>query len=168
MPLIPVGGVAPRIDPSAWVAPDATIAGDVEVGPESSIWFGVVARGDVHRIRIGARTNVQDLSCLHVTRRKFGLTIGDEVTVGHMALLHGCEIRDRVLVGMRAVVMDGAVVGPDAIVGAGALVTQGTVVPPGTLAFGSPARVVRELTEEERAFLKKSAANYVEYSAWYR
>lgn len=161
MPILEHKGVKPAIDPTARVFEPAVVAGDVVVGAESSIWFGCVVRGDVNRIRIGKRTNVQDLSALHVTRRRHDLHIGDGVTIGHMCLLHGCRIEDFAFVGMGSIVMDGAVLGERCMVGAGSLVTEGTVIPPRHLAFGRPARVVRPLTAEELAHLERSAENYV-------
>ncbi len=154
-------GNLPKIDPSVWIAESAQVIGDVEIGPESSIWFSAVVRGDVHRIRIGARTNVQDLSVLHVTRKICPLTIGDDVTVGHRVILHGCTLGNRILVGMGSIVMDGAVIGDDVIIGAGSLVTEHMVIEPGTLILGSPARVRRKLTEDEKEWLLRSASNYV-------
>ena len=156
-------GIWPVIDPSAWIAENAVIVGDVTIGAESGIWYGAVVRGDVHRIRIGARTNVQDLSVLHVTRDRYSLTVGDEVTVGHRVILHGATLENRILVGMGAIVMDGAHVGEDVIIGAGSLVTEGTVIPSGHLAFGSPCRVRRELTSEERSWIRGSARHYALY-----
>jgi len=164
----PYAGVAPRLHESAFVAEGALVVGDVEVGERSSIWFGSVVRGDVNAIRIGARTNIQDLSVVHVTSHTHPTAIGDDVTVGHRVTLHGCTVKDRCLIGIGAVVMDGAVVGPDAMVGAGALVPPGMVVPPGTLALGSPARVKRELSPEEIAFFRRSAENYAGYAERYR
>jgi carbonic anhydrase/acetyltransferase-like protein (isoleucine patch superfamily) len=169
MPIIaPYAGRAPRLHASVFVAENAVVVGDVEVGEGSSIWFGTVVRGDVNHVRIGARTNLQDLTVVHVTSATHPTVIGDDVTVGHRAVLHGCTIRDRCLVGIGAIVMDGAVVGHDAMVGAGALVAPGTVVPPGTLVLGSPAKPRRELTPEERAFLRTSAERYAGYAARYR
>ncbi len=156
-------GIWPVIDPSAWIAENAVIVGDVTIGAESGIWYGAVVRGDVHRIRIGARTNVQDLSVLHVTRDRYSLTVGDEVTVGHRVILHGATLENRILVGMGAIVMDGAHVGEDVIIGAGSLVTEGTVIPSGHLAFGSPCRVRRELTAEEHSWIRESARHYALY-----
>ncbi len=164
----PYGGKAPRLDASVFVAESAIAIGDVEIGPESSLWFGAIVRGDVNFIRIGARTNLQDQTVVHVSSHTHPTVIGDDVTVGHRVVLHGCTIHDRCLVGIGAIVMDGAVVGPDAMVGAGALVPPGAVVPPGTLAIGSPARPKRDLTPEEKAFLPASAANYARYAARYR
>jgi len=138
------------------------------VGERSSIWFGAVVRGDVHHIRIGARTNVQDLTIIHVTGQTNPTHVGDDVTVGHRVTLHGSTILDRCLIGIGAIVMDGAVVGPDAMVGAGALVPPGMTVPPGTLALGAPAKVKRELSREEIEFFRGSAERYAALAARYR
>lgn len=161
-------GFTPRISSNVFIAPSADLIGDVEIGELSSIWFGSVVRGDVHYIRIGERTNIQDLSMLHVTRKTHPLVIGSDVTVGHSVTLHGCTIEDRILIGMGAIVLDGAVVSQGSIVGAGSIVTEGTEIPPGVLAFGSPARVKRDLTEEETTFLEASARLYVELAKIYR
>ena len=163
-------GIAPVIDPTAFIAETAVIIGDVTVGPESSIWYNVVVRGDVNHIRIGSRTNIQDLTMLHVTHRKHAgdpgapLIIGNNVTVGHSVTLHGCTIEDGAFIGMQAIVMDKVVVGTGALVGARALVTEGTVIPPHTLWVGAPAQYKRDLNPEERAWLERSAGNYVAYS----
>ena len=166
--IAPYRGVAPRLHDTVLVMEGGTVIGDVEIGEGSSIWPGVVVRGDVHHVRIGARTNLQDGAVVHVTTDRHPAQIGDDVTVGHRAVLHGCTVKDRCLVGIGAVVLDGAVVGPDALVGAGALVTPGTVVPPGSMFLGSPARAKRPLTDEERAALRETAAHYVELAARYR
>ncbi|MEW6682731.1 MAG: gamma carbonic anhydrase family protein [Nitrospirota bacterium] len=158
----------PVIDPSVYVDPGAQIVGDVVIGAHSSVWCNAVVRGDVNVIRIGARTNIQDLAMLHVTRRTAPLHVGDEVTIGHAAILHGCTVKNRCLIGMGAIIMDGAVIGEESIVGAGALVTEGTVIPPRSLAVGAPAAVRRALRAEEIAFLAESAANYVSDAADYR
>jgi carbonic anhydrase/acetyltransferase-like protein (isoleucine patch superfamily) len=169
----PFQGISPTIDPSAFIAETAVIIGDVEVGPQSSIWYNCVVRGDVNFIRIGSRTNIQDLSVLHVTHRKnqedpgAPLIIGDDVTVAHSVTLHGCAIENGAFIGMQAVVMDKAVVGEGALVGARSLVTENTVIPPHTLWMGSPARYKRDLTADEIARLKKSAENYVNYALQY-
>jgi carbonic anhydrase/acetyltransferase-like protein (isoleucine patch superfamily) len=162
------GGVAPRIDPSAFLATGCVVVGDVELGPGSSVWFGAVIRGDIHFIRIGARTNIQDQAVVHVTGGTHPTVIGDEVTVGHGAVLHGCTIKDRCLIGIGAIVLDGAVVGEEAMVGAGALVPPGMVVPPRVLVMGAPARVKRPLGAAEVEGFRASAAHYVEYAARYR
>lgn len=161
-------GQAPRIDATAWIADDATVVGDVSLGPGASLWFGVVVRGDVHHVRIGARTNVQDLSVVHVTGGTHPTVIGEEVTVGHRVVLHGCTVHDRCLIGIGAVVLDGAEIGPEAMVGAGSLVPPGMRVPPRTLVMGTPARVKRPLTDEEVAHLRESADHYVGYADRYR
>lgn len=161
-------GKAPRLAASVFLAEGSVVTGDVEIGEDSSIWFGTVVRGDVNRVRIGARTNLQDLTVVHVTAGTHPTTVGDDVTIGHRAVLHGCTVKDRSLVGIGAIVMDGAVVGPDAMVGAGALVPPGMVVPPGKLVLGSPARVKRDLTAEELASLRATAERYVRYAAKYR
>jgi len=164
----PFGGKAPRVHPTALVMDGSTVIGDVELGEESSVFPGVVVRGDVHHVRVGRRTNLQDGTVVHVTTGTFPALLGDDVTVGHRAVIHGCTIHDRCLIGMGAIVLDGAVVGPDAMVGAGAVVTPGMVVPPGTLVLGAPAKVKRQLTPQELDGLRASAAHYVELAARYR
>ncbi len=154
-------GVFPKIHPSVFVSESAQIVGNVEIGEDSSVWFHVSIRGDVHYIRIGKKTNIQDGSLLHVTRVKWPLILGNEITIGHGVTLHGCVIKDRCLIGMRAVLLDGVEVGEDSIIGAGALVTEGTIIPPRSLAFGLPAKVVRSLTDEEVGKIRQSAENYV-------
>jgi carbonic anhydrase/acetyltransferase-like protein (isoleucine patch superfamily) len=159
--ILPYRGRWPKIHETAFVAPSADIIGDVEIGSNSSVWFQCVIRGDVHRIRIGSKTNIQDHSMLHVTRVKSPLKIGDEVTVGHRVTIHGCTLGNRILVGMGAIILDDAEIGDECIIGAGTLITKKTKIPPRSLVLGSPGKVVRGLTEEELAFLSKSAANYV-------
>lgn len=166
--IMPFEGVWPRIDPSVFIASGARIIGDVEIGELSSIWFNVVIRGDVHLIRIGRRTNIQDLVMCHVTHKKYSLVIGEDVTVGHSAILHGATIGDRILIGMGATVLDRAVVGSDSLIAAGAVVREGFTVPEGTLVAGVPAKVVRELTEEERQSVAQGAVNYESYVARFR
>lgn len=166
--ILPYGGKAPRLHPSVLTAAGSVVAGDVEIGEGSSIWFGAIVRGDVNFVRIGARTNVQDQTVIHVTSGTAPTVIGDDVTIGHRVVLHGCTVGDRCLIGIGAIVLDGAVVGPDAMVGAGALVPPGAVVPPGTLVMGAPARPRRALTAEELEGLRGSAARYVAYAAQYR
>ncbi|MEW6058378.1 MAG: gamma carbonic anhydrase family protein [Bdellovibrionota bacterium] len=161
-------GKTPTLHPSVFKTPSSEIIGDVEIGADSSLWFNVVVRGDVHSIKIGQSTNIQDGSILHVTHKKAALTIGNNVTVGHSVTLHGCTIGDFVLVGMRAVVMDGVEVGEESIIGAGALVTQGMKIPPRSLVTGAPAKVTRPLKQEEIKFLHQSAENYKQYVKWYR
>lgn len=160
MALYSLDGVAPQVADSAWVADSAQVMGQVELGADSSVWFGAVVRGDTDRISIGKGTNIQDASVLHADHGK-PLTIGDNVTVGHQVMLHGCTIGDESLVGIGAVVLNGARIGRNCIVGAGALVTEGKEFPDGSLIVGAPAKVVRQLTEAQVAGLKASAAHYV-------
>ncbi len=163
--------ITPKIGEKSWIAPSADVIGDVEIGKECSIWFGAIVRGDVHFIKIGDRTNIQDLSMIHVTHykkhRKIGdghpTIIGNDVTVGHRVMLHGCTIEDACLIGMSATILDGAVIGKESIVGAGSLVTKNKTFPPRSLIMGSPAKVVRELTDEEVKELYASAARYVSF-----
>ncbi len=160
-------GMAPTIPHSCFIEDTGIVIGDVVMGEHCSVWFHAVIRGDVHYIRIGHRTNVQDLCMLHVTHDTHPLIIGDEVTIGHSVVLHGCTVKDRVLIGMGSIIMDGAVIGEDSVVGAGALVTEGTIVPPKSLILGSPAKVKRPVTEQELAWIKESAENYVTYARRY-
>jgi carbonic anhydrase/acetyltransferase-like protein (isoleucine patch superfamily) len=166
--ILPHHGKWPAIHETAWIAPSADVIGEVEIGECSSIWFQVVIRGDVNWIKIGSRTNIQDASMLHVTRRTSPLTIGDEVTVGHRVMLHGCKVGNRCLIGMSATIMDDAEIGDECIIGAGSLVTKGVKIPPRSLIVGSPAKVLRELTKAELDFLSKSAQNYVNDSREYQ
>jgi len=166
--------ILPTVKKGTWIAPSADVIGDVTVGEDCSIWFGCVVRGDVHYISIGDRSNVQDLSMIHVTHYKNGdkstgnpTVIGNDVTVGHRVMLHGCTIEDACLIGMSATILDGAVIGKESIVGAGALVTKGKVFPPRSLIIGSPAKVIRELNDEEVAELYASAKRYVEFKEDY-
>lgn len=161
-------GVLPRVDPSCFVEDSAQVIGDVELGEDSSVWFNAVLRGDVNPIRIGKRTNIQDLTMVHVTSHTHPTQVGDDVTVGHHVILHGCTVGNRVLVGMGAILMDGVEVGDDCIIGAGTLLTPGTKVPPGSLVVGSPGKVKRPLTEAEREFLLMSAQHYVHNAAEHR
>lgn len=160
-------GKAPQLGDRAFVDPSAVVIGDVEIGADSSVWPLVTIRGDMHRIRIGARTSVQDGSVLHITHAGpfnpdgFALTIGDDVTIGHKALLHGCTVGSRILIGMGTIVMDGAVIEDEVILGAGSLVPPGKVLKSGHLYVGSPAKEARALTEKELGFFRYTAANYV-------
>jgi carbonic anhydrase/acetyltransferase-like protein (isoleucine patch superfamily) len=164
----------PKIKKSAWVAPSADVIGNVKIGRDSSIWFGTVIRGDVHKIRIGDRTSIQDLSMVHVTHYKKEdmsdgnpTIIGDDVTIGHKVMLHGCVIENGCLIGMNATILDGAVIGSGSIVGANSLVTSNKVFPPHSLIMGSPAKVVRSLSDEEVQGLIEHAARYVKFKAEY-
>jgi len=158
-------GVTPEYDNSNFIADSAVVIGDVTLGAEASIWHNCTVRGDVHWIRIGAQTNVQDNTVVHVTHGTAPTDIGERVTIGHGAMIHGCTIADEVLVGMRATVMDHAHVGRHSIVGAQALVTKDMEIPPRSLVLGQPAEVVRELTDEEVASIQEKADNYLRYSA---
>ncbi|NWF65908.1 MAG: gamma carbonic anhydrase family protein [Campylobacterales bacterium] len=160
----------PKYKDRTWIAPTSSVVGNVEMGEDVSIWFGCVVRGDVHYIKIGDRSNIQDLSMVHVTHYKkpdmsdgYPTIIGNDVTVGHKVMLHGCTIEDACLIGMSATILDGAVIGKESIVGAGALVTKGKVFPPRSLIMGSPAKVIRELSDEEVAELYSSAKRYVKF-----
>jgi carbonic anhydrase/acetyltransferase-like protein (isoleucine patch superfamily) len=155
------GSFVPRIARTAWIAPGAVVVGDVEIGEEASVWYAAVVRGDVHHIRIGVRTNIQDGAVVHVTRDRFPTRIGDEVTVGHRAVVHGCEVGDGALIGIGAVVLDGARIGEGALIGAGAVVTPGSEIDAHTLAVGTPARPVRRLGDEERAAQRERTLSYV-------
>jgi len=157
----------PTIHPTAFVAPSANLIGDVTLGEESSVWYQAVLRGDINRIVIGPRSNVQDGALVHLAD-DYGTVVGELVTVGHKAILHACTIGDEVLVGMGAIVLDGAVIGARSIIGAGALVTGGKEIPPGSLVLGSPAKVVRALSLEEQAGIKVWAEKYVALSRAYR
>ncbi len=161
-------GKYPRIDPLAWVAPDATVIGDVWLGPGASIWFGCVVRGDTNHIRIGARTNIQDGSILHVNAGEFPCLIGDDVTVGHACIIHACTLLDGAFVGMGATVLDGAVIEGGGMLAAGALLTPGKRLVANELWAGSPAKKFRDRPAEERARFDQTAVHYSDLSARYR
>jgi carbonic anhydrase/acetyltransferase-like protein (isoleucine patch superfamily) len=163
-----LGERRPEIDASAYVVESAIIIGDVRLAADTSVWFHAVVRGDVERIRIGARSNIQDNATVHVTTDRWPTIVGEGVTVGHAAVLHGCTIGDHCLIGIGAIVLDGAGVGEECLVGAGAVVTPGTQLPPRSLALGSPAKRVRELSAEEIERLYRSASNYVRHARTYR
>ncbi|HVI87578.1 MAG TPA: gamma carbonic anhydrase family protein [Dongiaceae bacterium] len=167
------GGQLPRIAADTFIAETATVIGQVEIGARSSVWYGCILRGDSNVIRIGARTNVQDGTVIHVNHEREGAlgtktTIGDDITIGHMALLHACTLEDGCFIGMKACVMDGVVVESGAMVAAGALVTPGKRVKRGELWAGSPAKFMRALTDKEMAYFGYSAAHYAELAASYR
>lgn len=168
MPILPYKNITPKIENDVWVAENAIVAGDIEIGEQSSVWFGVMMRGDVHKIRIGARTNIQDNAVVHVTRNLSGTYIGDDVTVGHGAILHACTVENECLIGMGAIILDEAVIETRSMVAAGALVPPKKVVKSGQLWGGNPARYMRDLTEEELKFLKVSADNYVRLASDYK
>jgi carbonic anhydrase/acetyltransferase-like protein (isoleucine patch superfamily) len=166
--ILPCKGILPKLHETVYVEESASVIGDVEVGADSSLWFNSVVRGDVNYIRIGERTNIQDNCTLHVTKGTFPLILGDDITVGHNGVLHGCVIEDRCLIGMGAIVLDGALIGADSIIAAGALVTEGMKVLPGSLVMGLPARFVRKLAGDETARILKSATNYTGYARDYK
>jgi gamma-carbonic anhydrase len=153
----------PRVHPTAYIDDSAQVIGDVEIGEESSVWMAVVIRGDVHQIRIGSRSNVQDGTVVHVMKDTHATTIGNDVTIGHAAVVHGCTIEDRCLIGMGAILLNGAVIGSGSIVAAGALVVEDMQVPPRSLVMGSPANVKRLLTDAEVAEIQMYADRYVKY-----
>lgn len=161
--LRPYKGVTPRVHDSAYVDESAQVIGDVEIGPESSVWMNAVLRGDVHRIRVGTRTNIQDGSIVHVMNGTHPTTIGDNVTIGHGAVVHGCTIADRVLIGMGAILLNGASVGEDSIVAAGTLVTEETKLPARSLVMGAPGKVKRPLSDAEVASILQYSGRYVGY-----
>ncbi len=165
--ILPYRGRTPRIADDVFIAHGAVIVGDVEIGPRSSIWFNCVLRCDLNFIRVGAHTNIQDGTVVHIDSREFSTTIGDDVTIGHMALVHACTLEDGCFVGMRATVMDGAVVETGAMVAAGALVTPGKRVPSGELWGGRPARRMRTLTDQDRRLFDEIADGYVRLAASY-
>lgn len=160
-------GRSPKFDDSVFIAPSADIIGDVKIGKESSAWFNVTIRGDVNWIEIGERTNIQDNSSIHVMNQTGPTRIGNDVTIGHNAMIHGCTIQDRVLIGIHATVLDKAVIEPDVIVAAGSLVPPGKTLESGWLYMGSPVRQARKLTEKEIASIKEHAGNYIRYSRAY-
>lgn len=160
-------GQQPKVDPTAYVAPGATLIGDVTLGPRASVWPGCVLRGDINSIVIGEGSNIQDGTVVHLAD-DYGVVIGKDVTIGHLAMIHACTVEDACLIGMRATILDGAVIGARSIVGAGALVTKGTRVPPGSLVLGMPAKVVRELSAEEQAELLYWAIKYTRVAATHK
>lgn len=160
-------GHQPAVAKSAFIAPGATVIGAVELGEESSVWYGAVLRGDINRVVIGAQSNVQDLSVLHVSD-DFAAVVGERVTIGHRAIVHACTVGDEVLVGMGAIILDGAEIGPRCIIAAGALVTKGARIPEGALVVGAPGRIVRTLSLEEQRSNAALAMKYVEVSRRYR
>ncbi|HVL69610.1 MAG TPA: gamma carbonic anhydrase family protein [Vicinamibacterales bacterium] len=166
--LRPYKGTMPRVHASVFIDDSAQVIGDVEIGEESSVWMNAVVRGDVHWVRIGRRSNVQDGTVVHVQNGTHPTAIGDEVTIGHAAIVHGCTIHDRVLVGMGAILLNGATIGADSIVAAGSLCTEESTFPARSLIMGSPARVKRPLTDEEVASIPTFADRYVTYRLDYK
>lgn len=165
--LINYKGKVPKIHESAFISPNATVIGDVELGENASVWFGTVLRGDIAPIRIGNNSNIQDLSILHETPG-MPLIIEDNVTVGHKVTLHSCTIKKKALIGMDSTILDGAVIGENAFIGAGSLITPGTEIPPNSMAFGRPAKVVRQLTDKDFEEMKRINETYVNHIPHYR
>jgi len=165
----------PKIGKNSWISETSTIIGDVVIGNDCSVWFGAVIRGDIHFIKIGNRTNVQDLCVIHVTAKEkndlnsgFPVVIGNDVTIGHKAMIHGCTISNACLIGMNAILQDGCQIGSESIVGAGSLVTKNCKFPPRSMIFGSPAKLIRELTSKEIEFIYKSSQHYIDYMNMYK
>ncbi|WP_353138840.1 gamma carbonic anhydrase family protein [Pseudopedobacter sp.] len=166
--ILPVKGIEPKIGDACFIAPNATIVGDVQMGNECSVWFNAVIRGDVNSIKIGNKTNIQDGVVIHATYLKASTTIGNNVNIGHNALVHGCVLKDHVLVGMGAIVMDNAIVEEYVIIGAGSVVLENTVCESGYLYAGTPAKKIKPLTDEQKELLNKLPDNYVMYSGWFQ
>jgi carbonic anhydrase/acetyltransferase-like protein (isoleucine patch superfamily) len=170
MPVIlPVNGISPQIPEDCFVAPNATIVGDVTMGSDCSIWFNAVVRGDVNSISMGNKVNVQDGACIHCTYQKTKTVIGNNVSIGHNAIVHGCTVEDNVLIGMGAIVMDGVRIGQNTIIAAGAVVLEGTQVPPGSIYAGVPAKKVKDISQDLlHGEIERIANNYIKYSSWFK
>lgn len=166
--ILPVNGVLPQFEQCHWIAPNATIVGDVVFGKDCTVWFNAVVRGDVNAIRMGNRVNIQDGAVVHCTYQKTQTIIGNDVSIAHNAIVHGCTIEDEVLIGMGAIVMDGAIIGKNSIIGAGAIVTQNTVVPPGTIWMGNPARYKKDVSPEASEVFLRTSMNYIKYANWFK
>ncbi|MES2479675.1 MAG: gamma carbonic anhydrase family protein [Bacteroidota bacterium] len=167
--ILPVNGIMPQIPDDCFVAPNATIVGDVQMGSNCSIWFNAVVRGDVNKIRMGNKVNIQDGACVHCTFEKTETILGNSVSVGHNAIVHGCVVEDNVLIGMGAIVMDNAHIGTGSIIAAGAVVLEGTVVPPGSIYAGVPAKKVKDVSPElMKGEVERIANNYLKYSSWFK
>lgn len=165
--ILPVKGVLPKYGENCWFAPNATLVGDITMGRDCTVWFNAVVRGDVNSIIMGDRVNIQDGAVIHCTYQKTKTTIGNFVSIAHNAVVHGCTIEDKVLVGMGAIIMDGAVIGSESIIAAGAIVTQNTVVPPRTIYAGNPAKFLKNITPELEEVFMRTANNYVMYAGWF-
>lgn len=166
--ILPVNGITPQIGQNVWLAPNATLVGDVQMGNDCTVWFNAVIRGDVNSISIGNNTNIQDGVVIHCTYKRHKTIIGNRVSLGHNAIVHGCTIEDNVLVGMGAILMDGVVVGEGSIIAAGAIVTQGTQIPAGSIYAGNPARFLKTVSDEHRAMIERTATNYTLYASWFQ
>lgn len=167
--ILPVKGVVPRYGANCFLAPNATLVGDVVMGDDCSVWFNAVVRGDVNSIRIGNKVNIQDGAVIHCTYQKTTVHLGNNVSVGHNAIVHGCRVHDNVLIGMGAIVMDNCEIGSNTIIAAGAVVTEGTKVPPGCIFAGVPARKVKDISEELiSGEIHRIAENYLMYSSWFK
>jgi carbonic anhydrase/acetyltransferase-like protein (isoleucine patch superfamily) len=165
--ILPVKGISPKFGSDNWQAPNATIVGDVTFGQHCTVWFNAVVRGDVNRIRVGHYTNIQDGAVIHCTYQKTETTIGNYVSIAHNAIVHGCTIEDKVLIGMGAIVMDGAVIETGSIIAAGAVVTSNTRVPAGSIYAGNPAKFLKPVSAELAEVFMRTAMNYVEYAKWF-
>lgn len=163
-----VRGIEPQFGENCWLADNATVVGDVRMGRDCTVWFNAVVRGDVNSITFGDRCNVQDGAVIHCTYQRTKTTIGNNVSIAHNAIVHGCTIEDKVLVGMGAIIMDGAVIGTRSIIAAGAIVTQNTVVPPGSIYAGNPARFLKAVSDEQGEVFMRTANNYVMYADWFK
>lgn len=166
--ILPVLGHLPKLHDSCWLAPNATVVGDVEMGENCTVWFNAVVRGDVNKIRIGHHSNVQDGAVIHCTYQKTATIIGNYVSIAHNAIVHGCTIEDHVLIGMGAIVMDNAYIESGSIIAAGAIVTQGTRVPKGSIYAGNPAKFLKPVSEEAAEVFMRTAMNYVTYASWFK
>jgi carbonic anhydrase/acetyltransferase-like protein (isoleucine patch superfamily) len=167
MIILPVKGVDPKWGSDCFIAPNATIVGDVTMGHSCSVWFNAVLRGDVNSITIGNETNIQDGAVIHATYQRAATTIGSRVSIGHNAIVHGCTLQDNILIGMGAIVMDNAVIEPYTIIAAGSVVLEGTLCEGGNIYAGTPAKKIKPITEDQRALLNKLPDNYIMYSGWF-
>jgi gamma-carbonic anhydrase len=168
MVILPVLGKSPVMGENCWIAPNATLVGDLSMGNDCTVWFNAVIRADVNSIQIGERVNIQDGAVIHCTYQKTATIIGDRVSIGHNAIVHGCMIENEVLIGMGAIIMDGAQIGKNAIIGAGAVVTQNTIVPPGTIWVGNPAKYLKDVSPEAGEVFLRTANNYLIYADWFK
>lgn len=167
--ILPVNGISPKLGDNCFVAPNATIVGDVVIGNDCSVWFNAVVRGDVNSIRIGNKVNIQDGAVLHCTYQKTRVNLGDNVSIGHNAIVHGCTVHNNVLIGMGAIVMDNCEIGSNTIIAAGAVLTEGTKVPSGCIYAGVPAKKVKDISEELiNGEINRIANNYLMYSGWFK